>query len=596
MRKRRRLALLAAAGRCYRGRPMKLREYQDEAVEAIIAARGRGLRRVLISMPTGLGKTVLFSALPERLGVDGLTLVLAHRDDLLAQALRTLRGTNERWVDLEKASHRASPMAGIVVASQQTLATAHRRREFFGRLVRPIELVVVDEAHHALSRTYTDILADVRQVYPDALIVGVTATPSRGDGKALRGAWEEIVYHRSIRWAIEEGWLVPISAYVVRGGEDLSGVSVRRGDFVAAEVERAVDTTSRNERIVAAYLRHTRGKPAVVFCTGVAHAHHLAEIFNGAGVAAQAVDASNDGQSRREIYEAFREGKLRVLLCADLLSEGWDETVTVVVAHGAPTRSQARYIQRTGRALRPIAAIADQLGLAPDAQARRALIAQSSKPGAIILDVVDDGALHSLVTAASLAGLPPALDLQGAPIAKVREAYERVKARDCVAAETALSLAELEVHLLTRDPFSDGPAQFTPPPPWERRGAVWYLRLQLTVDAQDSQGRWIDDPLPILEQRRNGMARRMGRAPAYSFAARSLGWQNVTIRRPALKIAPGNDGYDVRFLRDDRHAGRTVGTRDTLQDAVVDAHKWLRLTNRRAPHNSATTKKRAAAR
>jgi superfamily II DNA or RNA helicase len=207
---------------------------------------------------------------------------------------------------------------------------------------------------------------------------------------------------------------------------------VRGDDFVVKELEGAVDTEDRNARIVSAYQQHVFGKRTVVFTADVAHAHDVAGTFLGAGIPALALSWRTPDSERQKAYADFRAGNLLVLTCAQLLTEGWDETVLDVVIQARPMRSQAMYIQATGRALRPIDDAAGRLSDYEAARDRCQLIAESSKPYATILDVVDEGQ-HSLITVASLNGLPPKVDLQGRNPNSVGRSFEELKREGSVA-------------------------------------------------------------------------------------------------------------------------------------------------------------------
>jgi superfamily II DNA or RNA helicase len=434
--------------------------------------RARGIRRQLVSLPTGTGKSVVFAALPKALGIAGATVIVANRDVLVAQAERHFRRASpEAWIDIEKAERRASAFSKIVVASVQSLNKT-RLAEFLTRFPRKIELLIIDESHHATSPSYRALVNGVIAANEGALVVGVTATPNRGDGVGLEEAFDEIVYSRDIRWAVEDGWLVPIRSFVVRTKTDLSNVRTRGDDFVVGELEEAVDTDDRNSRIVSAYEQHVPGRRAVVFCVDVAHAHSVAASFRGAGIPARALSGATPDDERDEAYKAFRAGKLQVLTCAQLLTEGWDETTCDVVIQARPMRSQAMYIQAADRALRPLDEIAGELSLMDDAYLRRRLIAMSGKPVATILDVVDEGS-HSLVTVASLAGLPAKIDLQGRDASRVAQRHKELVERAPWLGDRVETADEIETLLHEIDAFG---STLVPPPddlPWRMNDGAY---------------------------------------------------------------------------------------------------------------------------
>jgi superfamily II DNA or RNA helicase len=301
---------------------ISLRPYQGDIGQAIIAARERRVRRQLVSIPTGTGKTVCFCVLPRLLGVRGATVIAANRDILVTQAERAMRREEpDLWLDVEKAERRASPFAKIVVASVQSLGKK-RLAEFIQRFPSQIELLVIDEAHHATAPSYRSLIEGVLEANPEALVVGFTATPHRGDGASLSAVWDEIVYERDIRWATEEGWLVPVRSFIVKSKTSLDHVKLTKTDFSEESLSEAIDVDARNALIVSSYRKHTPGRLAVVFTATVAHAHHVAEAFNAAGVPARAVSGNTPDDERDRIYAAYARRDLLVLTCCQLLVEG----------------------------------------------------------------------------------------------------------------------------------------------------------------------------------------------------------------------------------------------------------------------------------
>lgn len=246
---------------------LRLRPYQREAQQAILAASERGFRSQLVSLATGLGKSVIIATLPSLLELrpNDVTLVIAHREELIAQLFDKLRSQNpQAVVGIEKAEDRATESCTIVVATVQTL-TGGRLEEFLRRFGRRIGLFVIDEAHHAAAPTYRAILSKIIQRRPDAFVLGFTATPSRGDGALLidDGIFHQLVYQMDARAAIEAGYLVPIRSYAVSSDIDLDMVATRGGDFVLGQLAEAVDNKQRNQLVLDAYTQYTPiGRPS----------------------------------------------------------------------------------------------------------------------------------------------------------------------------------------------------------------------------------------------------------------------------------------------------------------------------------------------
>ncbi|MEA2666702.1 MAG: ATP-dependent helicase, partial [Candidatus Eremiobacteraeota bacterium] len=188
-----------------------LRPYQVEAQQSILEHRARGVRTQLVSLATGLGKTVIIATLPKLLSLrpGDVTLVVAHRDELIEQIVDKMRVENpEAIIGIEKAERRAGDECNIVVATVQTLAEK-RLEEFVRRFHRRISLFVIDEAHHAAAPTYRAIVDAVLAQRPEAMVLGFTATPNRGDGVRLVDVFEKIVYTMDARKGIDAGYLVP---------------------------------------------------------------------------------------------------------------------------------------------------------------------------------------------------------------------------------------------------------------------------------------------------------------------------------------------------------------------------------------------------
>ena len=208
--------------------PLALRPYQEEALAAIRDAATAGVTRPLIALPTGTGKTVIFSHLARQRG--GRTLILAHRDELIRQAADKIRMVDPTaLVGIVKADEDEHQRA-IVVASVQTLARPRR----LPRLCASYDTIVVDEAHHAAAQSYRDILEHFGAFAPGGpLTVGFTATPERGDGVGLDGVFSRIVYERSILDMMAEGYLCDLRAIRVRVDANLGGLHSRAGDFLS---------------------------------------------------------------------------------------------------------------------------------------------------------------------------------------------------------------------------------------------------------------------------------------------------------------------------------------------------------------------------
>jgi superfamily II DNA or RNA helicase len=325
---------------------LTLRPYQEEAVAAVEAAVERGVRRPMVVCPTGTGKTMIFASLIARRG--GSALVLAHRDELLRQAAEKIAiadPTLALGVGFV-AAQRDDVNAPVVVGSVQTLARANR----LARLPRRFDTVIVDECHHASAAGYRRIL---EHLSPTPLILGVTATPARTDGKHLGEVWEEIIYQRGIAEMIRAGYLADVRG--VRVGLEqvnLDAVQQSGGDFDAEALGDALEQASAPLHVLAAYREHAMGRKAVVFAPTVALAHRIAAVFRDAGIRAEAIDGKTPPEERHGILERLHAGETRVVANVGVLSEGTDLPSVNAIIMASPTRSQVKYAQAIGRGLR----------------------------------------------------------------------------------------------------------------------------------------------------------------------------------------------------------------------------------------------------
>jgi len=385
---------------------VRLRSYQIECLHRIRARYREGARRVLVSLPTGTGKTVVFAALPAFFKMKKRMLVLAHREELLAQAAaKFAAAAPELTVGIEQGSRRAPDDARVVLASVPTVG-----REASSRLLRlppdQFYLIVVDEAHHAVAATYRRVFEHFGLFTEGTqrLLVGFTATPRRGDKQQLSEVFEEIAYARSLPEMVREGYLCPVRGWRVHTSIDLGDVHVRHGDFAESDLARAVDVPERNRLVVDSYERLAPGRRAIVFCVNVAHVQALAKAFAARGIAAAAVWGAMSPDHRRDALSRFGAGELSVLTNCNVLTEGFDEPRVDCVLMARPTRSQLLYAQMVGRGTR----------------------LHDKKSDLVVIDIVDNSARHKLAGLNALFDLPDSLELGGHSATAVAGRLERV--------------------------------------------------------------------------------------------------------------------------------------------------------------------------
>lgn len=341
---------------------LTLRDYQTECVDAVERAFDAGTRRCGVILPTGAGKTVVFSELIRRWLKNparrGRVLVLAHREELLDQAVRKLRdalgaGPGAPRVGLVKGQQHNGVLADAVVASVQTLRNAKRRAQ-----LRDVGLIVVDECHHATADSYRIILDHYGAFADDGSdgvrVVGCTATMSRGDKARLADIWPEIVYERDIAWMIRQGYLCGVRGIRVQVPDlDLRRVKRLAGDFSESALGEALEGSLAPEMIAKAYAEHAEGRQGILFAPTVSSAAVIGEAVAETGPAVRLVHGAMATRERHAALDAFREGSVRVLASCMILTEGTDLPMAKVGIMARPTTVSALYVQMAGRVLRP---------------------------------------------------------------------------------------------------------------------------------------------------------------------------------------------------------------------------------------------------
>ena len=324
---------------------MQLRPYQEEAKQAIFEQWKQGNRKTLLVLATGLGKTIVFCSTIEQCVKEGQrALILAHRGELLTQAAEKLHKTTGLIASLEKAeSSCLGDPARVVVGSVQTMQSDKRLARFPKDYFHTI---VVDEAHHALSDGYQRVL----EHFPDAQVLGVTATPDRGDKRNLGQYFDSIAYQYDIAQGIRDGYLSPIRALTVPLSIDLTDVSVQAGDYSSGDLGEALEPYL--EQIADAMLEHCQGRKTIVFLPLVATSQKFRDILESRGFRAEEVNGTDSPESRKAKLHAFESGQLDVLCNSMLLTEGFDCPSIDCVICLRPTKVRSLYTQIVGRGTR----------------------------------------------------------------------------------------------------------------------------------------------------------------------------------------------------------------------------------------------------
>lgn len=346
------------------GRVIKLRDYQREAIDAVFKAWAGGMQRPAIVLPTGAGKTVVFSALvrefreyrAHRTGwgqpKGKRVMILAHRDELVDQAIAKVRAIMP-GVNVGKVKAQDNDVhADVIVASVQTLQSEKRRMTLWEtqRIRGDVGLLITDECHHAAARSYSAIYA----AFPNALQLGVTATMARGDGVGLGKVWEDVVYKRSILNLISKGHLTDVRVKRIDLKElDMGGVKASRGDWQAGDLGQALMEARADTAIARAYMEHASDRQGIVFTPTVETAWAACQALNSAGVASVAISGETPPDARRRAYDDYRKGVAQVLVNCMVLTEGFDAPWAEVAVIARPTQSAPLYTQMVGRVLRP---------------------------------------------------------------------------------------------------------------------------------------------------------------------------------------------------------------------------------------------------
>lgn len=322
---------------------MKLRPYQEQAKKAVFEQWDNGNNRTLLVLPTGCGKTIVFSKITEDLVKKGdRVLILAHRGELLEQASDKIKKSTGLNCATEKAEETClGSFYRVAVGSVQSLMRESRLSKFSKDY---FDTIIIDEAHHCISDSYMRIL----DYFNKSKVLGVTATPDRGDMKNLGAVFDSLAYEYTLPQAIKEGFLTPIKALTIPLTLDLSGVSTQAGDFKASEISTALDPYL--EQIANEMQQHCKNRKTVVFLPLVKTSQKFCTLLNKKGF--RAAEVNGESKDRSEILKDFENNKYNVLCNSMLLTEGWDCPDVDCVVVLRPTKVRALYSQMVGRGTR----------------------------------------------------------------------------------------------------------------------------------------------------------------------------------------------------------------------------------------------------
>lgn len=375
---------------------ISLRPYQHAATKAICQNLVENSSTLLVAA-TGTGKTVIICQLASL--ARGRVLVIAHREELIFQAAKRLEAFGIS-VDIEMGDIRASEWSKpkVIVATVQTLNS--RRIHRFDP--NEFSLVVFDESHRCVSKTYKNVLNHFRQ--NQALkIVGVTATPDRSDEEALGQVFDTVAFEYEIVDAIQDGFLVPIEQMIVQiESLDFSNVRTTAGDLNGADLATVMETEKNLHGIASATLDIAKDKRCIVFTASVKQAETLTEIFNRHQPGSSGWACGKTPKDKRQaLLSSFANGSIQRIVNCGLWIEGFDEPTIEAVINACPTKSRARYAQTIGRGTRPLPGVIEHLDTPEE---RREAIASSKKPSLTVLDFAGNSGRHKLMTTGDILG------------------------------------------------------------------------------------------------------------------------------------------------------------------------------------------------
>lgn len=319
-----------------------LRFYQYDILVEVARLMRLGVRRILIVLPTGGGKTRMAAAMiGSALAQQERSQFIVHRKELINQTSKAFTGLDIPHGFIAS-GREYDYSAEVTLAGIQTLVRRLDKIEF------PPRLAIVDEGHHATAGTWDEVLDAYEQ--KDCFIVGLTATPERLDGKGLEDKFDAMVVGPSAADLIEWGFLSQFD-YYAPGQPDLSGVHTTAGDFNRGEIAELMDKPKLIGDIIEHYYKYAAGQQGIIFAASIEHSRNIVDEFRLNGIAAAHVDGNST--DRDNIVESYQDGQIQIMSNVDLFGEGFDVPATVYCGLARPTKSLGLHLQQVGRALRP---------------------------------------------------------------------------------------------------------------------------------------------------------------------------------------------------------------------------------------------------
>jgi len=320
---------------------MQLRNYQHECLSCIENSEDK---KILVVLPTGTGKTIIFSHLP-KIYPEARFLIIAHREELIFQTYAKMKQINpNKIIGIEKAELTTDENSSIVIGSIQTLQNKGRLKK-----LGKFDILIIDEAHHSTAKTYMSLIRSVRA----KKVIGFTATPKRTDNVGLNAVYKNMVYKKNLIEMVNEKWLCQLKAMRIYVKWE-KNVKERNGDFDNKDLAHEMSHEINNQQIAETIKKFAKKrKKIIVFAVNVAHAKLLSEyIRKSTGRKTEFIYGNMGKDKRREIINDFRNGKIEILVNCMILTEGFDEPGIDCVVMARPTRSEILYQQMIGRGTR----------------------------------------------------------------------------------------------------------------------------------------------------------------------------------------------------------------------------------------------------
>lgn len=337
--------------------PLVLRDYQEEAVDAVLEEFGQGNKTLLVAS-TGTGKTEMILGTLQRLFDSGeakRALIIAHTEELVFQPIERI------------ARHWRLPSPGIVMGTDYDMKSAAVMTATVQSLVARdmyrlhqivahgnIDVLVLDEAHHSSARTYQKVVSFLLEHNPKMRVLGTTATPRRTDQDGLSKVFDSVAYRLSLNEAIKRGILCPFVGKIAEMGFTLEGIKETKDGWDEAAVGDLMSADNALDIVLTKWLEEAQGRPTVVFTASVRQARETARVFNEAGIPAAWVSGETPREERRKILSGYMDGSIKVVANCQVLTEGWDAKHTSCVVMAKPTKSPTLYAQMMGRGLRTV--------------------------------------------------------------------------------------------------------------------------------------------------------------------------------------------------------------------------------------------------